>query len=70
MCCTSVNMKRVMVNFTDEQWDLLKKFKGILGNSDSQIIRTIVIAWLSEKTYLKDQMDLTKMGFEETEERT
>jgi len=47
-------MKRVMVNFTDEQWKILEKFRGIFGNSDSEIVKYIVIAYLSEKSYLKE----------------
>jgi len=46
-------MKRVMVNFTDEQWKIVEKFRGVMGNSDSEIVRNIVIAWLSEKSFLK-----------------
>ncbi len=46
-------MKRVMVNFTDRQWELLEKLRGILGNSDSEIVRNIVLMFLSEKGYLK-----------------
>ena len=46
-------MKRVMVNFTDEQWKIIEKLRGVMGNSDSELVRNIVIAWLSEKGYLK-----------------
>ena len=46
-------MKRVMVNFTDEQWNLLEKFRGVFGQSDSEIVKYIVMAYLSEKSYVK-----------------
>ena len=42
-------MKRVMVNFTDEQWRLLEKFRGIYGKSDSEIVKYIVVSYLSER---------------------
>jgi len=42
-------MKRVMVNFTDQQWQTIEKYRGILGNSDSEIVKYIVVAYLSEK---------------------
>ena len=45
-------MKRVQVSFTDNQWDLLSKFKGEFGSKDADIVRNIVIAWLSEKSII------------------
>ena len=44
------NSKRVQVTFTPEQWFLIQKFKGIFGNNDAEIVRNIVLAWLSEKS--------------------
>ena len=44
--------KRIQVSFTIEQYQLIRKLSGELGNSDSEIIRNIVIAWLSEKSFL------------------
>lgn len=44
--------KRVQVSFTEKQWELLKKFKGELGESDADIVRSIVIAWLAEKSFI------------------
>lgn len=46
-----------MVNFTDEQWALLEKFRGIFGKSDSEIVKYVVISYLSEKTYLKEEIE-------------
>ena len=47
-------VKRIQVTFTDDQWKLLKKFKGIMGNGDSDIVRNIVLAWLAEKSIISD----------------
>ncbi len=42
--------KRVQVTFTEEQWRLIEMFRGIMGNDDAEIVRNIVLSWLSEKS--------------------
>ena len=49
--------KRIQVNFTDEQYDLLQKLKGELGSSDSDVVKNITMAiydmaWLTEKSFI------------------
>lgn len=44
--------KKIQVSFSDKQLELLNKFKGEFGDTDSEIIRGIVIAWLSEKNFI------------------
>ena len=44
--------KRVQVSFTEKQWELIKNLQGVLGNSDSDIVRSIVVAWLTEKSFV------------------
>ena len=44
--------KRVQVSFTNKQWELIKSLEGELGNSDSDIVRSIVISWLTEKSFI------------------
>ena len=44
--------KRVQVSFTEKQWEIIKNFRGELGNSDSDIVRNIVILWLTEKSFM------------------
>lgn|GEM_PF-581393 len=44
--------KRVQVVFTPEQWNLIENFRGELGEGDAEIIRNIVLAWLSEKSII------------------
>ena len=46
-------VKRIMVTLDDEQYEILKKLKGF-GQKDAEKIRNIVIAYLSEKSYLKE----------------
>ena len=48
----SDNIKRVQVNFTIEQYNLLQKFKGELGNSDSEVVRNIILFWLLENSVI------------------
>ncbi|MCD6371235.1 MAG: CopG family transcriptional regulator [Candidatus Aenigmarchaeota archaeon] len=45
-------VKRVQVTFSPSQWKLIEKLKGKMGNTDSQVIRNIVLSWLSEKSII------------------
>ena len=45
-------VKRIMVTLDDEQYTILTNLKGF-GEKDAEKIRNIVIAYLSEKSYLK-----------------
>jgi metal-responsive CopG/Arc/MetJ family transcriptional regulator len=50
-------MKRTLVSLPDELFDLMKtNLKGKLGENDSEIIRSIVIAYLSQQGYLKNKV--------------
>jgi hypothetical protein len=42
--------KRVQVTFTQKQWDLIQEFRDILGSDDAEIVRNIVLSWLTEKS--------------------
>ena len=47
-------MKRVLVSIPAGAWEIIEKeLKGKIGERDSEIIRNIVLAYLSEKGYLK-----------------
>nr|MDO8091512.1 CopG family transcriptional regulator [Candidatus Sigynarchaeota archaeon] len=46
--------KRVQVTFNDEQWNIILKMKGVLGESDADIVRNIVLAWLAEKSFISE----------------
>jgi hypothetical protein len=47
-----IKRKRVQVVFTPEQWNLIENFRGELGEGDAEIIRNMVLAWLSEKSII------------------
>lgn len=46
--------KRVLVTFTEKQWEVVENLRGELGDSDADIVRNIVLAWLSEKSFITD----------------
>jgi hypothetical protein len=45
-------VKRIMVTLDDEQYQILQRLKGF-GLKDAEKVRNIIIAYLSEKSYLK-----------------
>ena len=47
-------MKRVLVSLPEGLWKIIEDdLKGKIGDKDSEIIRNIVVAYLSEKAYIK-----------------
>ena len=46
------NTKRVLVSFTAAQWELIQKLRGEFGEKDANIVRNIVLSWLSEKSMI------------------
>ena len=46
--------KRVQVAFTESQWKLLETLRGEFGDGDADIVRNIVLAWLSEKSLISN----------------
>lgn len=55
-------MKRVQVSFTERQWALIEKVQGEMGLMDAELVRNIVIAWLSEKSLLSTVIKKEKIG--------
>jgi hypothetical protein len=46
-------LRRALVTLPDGVWKIIdKELKGILGNGDSEVIRNLVIAHLTENGYL------------------
>ena len=54
--------KRIQVNFTDEQYELLQKLKGELGTSDSDVVKNITMAWLTEKSFISTTLKTKIFG--------
>jgi len=44
--------KKIQVSFSDRQIELLEHLKGELGETDADVVRNIVVAWLSEKSFI------------------
>lgn len=45
-------MKKVLVSLPEGIFRLIQELKGKIGESDSETVRNIVIAYLSEQGYL------------------
>ena len=60
-------MKRVLVSLPKGIFNLIQELKGEIGESNSEVIRNIVIAYLSEQGYFS-KMGVIK-GVPSTEER-
>jgi len=45
-------MKRILVSLPEGIFKIVKELKGTLGDSDSEVVRDIVVAYLSEQGYL------------------
>ncbi|MBI2664450.1 CopG family transcriptional regulator [Candidatus Woesearchaeota archaeon] len=49
-------MKRILLSLPDGTWKIIeKKLKGKLGDKESELVRNIVIAYLSEKGYFEEE---------------
>jgi hypothetical protein len=48
--------KRVQVTFTEEQWSLVERLRGVMGSDDAEIVRNIVLTWLAEKSVVAESV--------------
>lgn len=47
-------MKRILVSLPDGAWKILAaELKGKMGESDSEVIRNIIMTYLSDQGYMK-----------------
>lgn len=44
------------MTFTEEQWELIERFRGVVGSDDAEIVRNIVLAWLAEKSVVAESV--------------
>ncbi|MDP7141345.1 MAG: CopG family transcriptional regulator [Candidatus Woesearchaeota archaeon] len=47
---------KIHVKLTKEQLELISDLKGILGSTNSEVVRTIVMSWLSEKSVIPNSI--------------
>ena len=45
-------MKKILVSLPDGIYKIVRDLKGKIGESDSEVVRSMVISFLSEKGYL------------------
>ena len=50
------NTKRILVSFTEKQWEIIDQLRGELGDNDAVIVKNIVISWLIEKSFISDSI--------------
>jgi len=50
----SKGSRKILVSFTKDQYTLIERFEGKLGSSMAEVVRNLCLAYLSEKSYLKD----------------
>ncbi|NWG38328.1 hypothetical protein [Nitrososphaera sp.] len=57
-------MRRALVSLPDGVWNVIdKELRGQVGDGDSEVIRNIVIAYLTERGYLvKPKTHISKTG--------
>jgi hypothetical protein len=46
------NSKQVKVMLTEEQKEIVESLVGIMGGTEAEVLRTIFLAWLSEKSLI------------------
>jgi len=51
-------MKKVLVSLPEGIYKIVEELKGKIGESDSEVIRTIVVSYLGEKGYLSKREKL------------
>ena len=51
-----INMKRIHLSLTENQYELLNMLRGEMGNTDSEVVRNILIAWLTEKSFISSKI--------------
>jgi predicted DNA-binding protein len=48
--------KKIQIILTKEQYELIQKLRGEMGNSTSEIVRNIIIHWLLENSFITSQI--------------
>lgn len=49
-------MPKIQITLSEKQLKLIERFRGTMGNTQSSIIRNIVLAWLSEKSFISESI--------------
>lgn len=49
--------EKIQVTFNKKQVELIESFKGVFGETNAEVVRSIVTNWLLEKTIQKKGRD-------------
>ncbi len=55
------------MTFTERQWEVIEKFRGVMGTDDAEIVRDIVLSWLAEKSVVSSAVKKESSGSEQNE---
>lgn len=47
-------MAKIHVKFSQGQLKMIRKLKGEMGDTDSEVVRSVVVSWLSEKSLVAE----------------
>lgn len=53
---SKIGTAKIHVKFTKEQLRIISGLKGVLGGTNSEVVRTICMAWLSEKNIVSREI--------------
>lgn len=53
---TEKRLEQIQVSFSRNQYKSLQKFKGEFGDSDAEVIRSIILIWLTENSFTLDSI--------------
>lgn len=48
------NAEQMNVKFTKEQREIIHSLIGVMGGTEPEVVRTIIVSWLSEKGVISD----------------
>jgi len=56
------NSNQINVKFTDEQREIIKMLVGVMGGTEAEVVRSIFLAWLSDKAVLTEVIKKKWLG--------
>lgn len=48
------NTNQIKIMLTDEQKEIVESLVGIMGGTEAEVLRTIFLAWLSDKSIISN----------------
>jgi len=47
-------MPKIQITLSREQLEMIERFIGTMGNTQATVARNIILAWLSEKSFITE----------------